>query len=334
LTLIELAATFAILTVLACLVLPALQSAREAARRVACVNNVKQIALAIQNYSALHGVFPPIVSQIGGPPPTRRGGLRSAHSFSPLARMLSELEQAPLFHSVNLSVAPHDVIGLESNLTAMATSLSVAICPSDGAPSVGGYGRNNYRFNVGYTHRMSPSPTDPLSWSGPFTVHLVHAPAAFTDGLSNTIGVSERCQGDWTKGLFKRWGDYALSSPPARPTSPAAAVAWCESIPWDAPVESRAGESWFLSGFHFTSYNHCLPPNPAIRDCALELGKTEVWERAHHAGVFSAASRHPGGVVCATMDGGVRFVRSTISPAVWAASASRNGGEAAGLPGE
>lgn len=333
-TLIELTATLAILSVVACLVLSALQSAREGARRLACINNVKQIALALQNYAALQGFFPPIVSPTGGPSPTRSGEMRSAHSLSPLARVLPHLDQAALFHSVNLTVVSHDRAGLESNLTAMVTTIGVAICPSDGLPSVAGYGRNNYRFNVGYTHRLSPNPSDPLSWSGPFTAHLAYPPSAFMDGLSNTIGVSERCQGDWTKDVFKRWGDYSLMSPTSLPFGPAEAVAWCEAGAEGASIESRAGESWFLSGFHFTNYNHCLTPNPRIRDCSLSSGNSEVWERAHHAGVFTATSHHPGGVVSATMDGAVRFISSNVSPAVWAASASRSGGEAASLPDE
>jgi prepilin-type N-terminal cleavage/methylation domain-containing protein/prepilin-type processing-associated H-X9-DG protein len=326
-TLIECLVVVFVIGLLLALLLPAVQQAREAGRRVECVNHLKQIGLALQNYASTHSRFPAINSES-----FRHGShFGTAQAYSPIVRMLGELDQVPLYHAFNFSGVP--TIGLTpvQNLTAMSISLEVAICPSDAQPPVSGYGRTNYRFCTGPTPWIASSPKLPLSLDGPFTTHEFRSPAEFPDGLSYTVGVSERLQGGWIKYAFKRNGDYCLVSNGFSLAHDAdQAVSVCASAPVDGPTETRAGESWALSGFHFSDYNHCMTPNPPTNDCALDTNKNSLHYRTLHAGVFSASSRHPGGVNVGLMDGSVRFVTNGINLLTWRALSTRDRGEAFG----
>jgi hypothetical protein len=112
--------------------------------------------------------------------------------------------------AVVFDLCPVDGAALQQNQTAMKVGLGVCLCPSDRQPPVPGYGRVNYRFSLGPTHRWAPGAPFPESATGPVTVHYVYTPADFRDGLSNTVGASERLQGNWLKGSFKLGGDYLL----------------------------------------------------------------------------------------------------------------------------
>jgi prepilin-type processing-associated H-X9-DG protein len=106
-------------------------------------------------------------------------------------------------------------------------------------------------------------------------------------------------------------------------------VSVCTSASQKLPIETRSGESWFVSGYHFTDYNHCATPNARISDCSIyDLPENIQW-RTLHEGVFTARSRHPGGVNTAWMDGSVRFVRDGINLAVWRSLATRDQGDLA-----
>lgn len=324
-TLIELLVVILVIGILSSLLLPAVQGAREAARRLTCANHLKQIGLALHSYASAHGYFPPI----NGPSTTDTDprNFFSAHAYSPLVRMLAELEQGPLYNASNFwGIATTDA-SLWANQTVMATSVGLFLCPSDSTPPVGGYGRVTYRFNQGPSPWFAPGPNKELCWDGPFTVHRAYRPADFRDGLSQTIGVSERLQGDWRKGTFSP-GDYRLTGVDDTGRSLISwAVSVCASAPSSSLVESRAGESWFLSGLHFTNYNHCVPPNAPSPDCSLYSFEEGIHWRTLHQGVFTARSRHPGGVNALSMDGHVLFVRNSIDPSIWRALATRNGGE-------
>lgn len=323
-TLIECLVVVFLVGLLLALILPAVQQAREASRRVECFNHLKQIGLALQQYATTHGCFPAISSL------SFRYGPKfgTAHSYSPLVRMLGELDQMPLYNAFNFSGIPTFGLALNQNLTAMSVVLEFALCPSDSQSPFLGFGRVNYRFCTGPTPWIAPSPSLPLSKDGPFTIRYFHSPAEFRDGLSNTVGVSERLQGGWIKGAFKRGGDYLLVADGFSLAHDAdQAVSVCAATPLDGPADTRSGESWALSGFHFTDYNHCATPNSAAADCALDEVKEGLHYRTLHAGVFSASSHHPGGVGVAHMDGSVRFVASGINIAAWRALATRSGGE-------
>ncbi len=321
-TLIEVLAAIAVIALLIALLLPAVQSARGAARRLQCTNNLKQLGLALHSYAAIYDHFPSACS----PTYQERGNPVSGHLFSVSSRLLAQLDQTALYDGTNFHHIPTTATQLLANHTAMTTSLAVFLCPAEPSRPVQGYARNNYFYNYGMGPWFSPGYDTPPSWTGPFAAHVFHRPAEIRDGLSNTIGISERLQGDWTGGRRSR-GDYHLGNTSERFNHPDGARAYCDSLPSSTDHESRGGESWFLSGFHFSNYNHCAPPNALGTDCSVFPLREDLHVRALHAGVFSARSAHPRGVAAAAMDGSVRFVRDSIAIEIWRALGTKSGGE-------
>jgi hypothetical protein len=131
------------------------------------------------------------------------------------------------------------------------------------------------------------------------------------------------------KSTFKRGGDYSLSpfGGAVEILTADQAVELCESVPAGYAVESRGGESWFVSGFHFTNYNHLSPPNGKRMACAFDDLAEPFAIRVIHAGVFPATSDHNGGVMAAKMDGSACFIADGIALHLWRALATRSGGE-------
>ncbi|GIW85862.1 MAG: Ta11 non-LTR retroelement [Isosphaeraceae bacterium] len=326
-TLVELLVALAIIGLLLGLLLPALQEARESARRIKCVGNLKQIGLGLAHYMSTHHCLPSTNSPTGL---DLKGQPYSGHYYSPLARILCELEQVSLFNSINFARIPSDAVSLYSNDTALRFSSPLFLCPSDPGPHVPGYGRVNYRFCIGPTSWRGPDPRSPGSDAGPFTSHVFHPVAAFRDGLSSTICASERTQGDWMTRPFTQ-GDYRLANVGNDPSLGGAdeGLVICMSVPGDIAHESRAGESWLIGGFHSTDYNHSAPPNWRGPDCGYQpVGSDDnVHARFRQDGVFSARSRHRGGVHGLFMDGSVHLVRDSVDISVWRAIATRAGGE-------
>lgn len=158
-------------------------------------------------------------------------------------------------------------------------------------------------------------------------MHRFYRPADFRDGLSQTVGASERLQGDWSRDRFSK-GDYRLTG--AQNGGPLT-IDWARSV-CAAPSatlshESRGGESWFLTGYHFTNYNHCVPPNAPTPGCSLFPYTEDIHWRTLHEGILPARSLHPGGVNTLGMDGGARFTGDGIALPIWRAVATRSGGE-------
>ncbi len=211
-TLIELLVVIAIIAVLIALLLPAVQAAREAARRMQCVNNLKQIGLAVMNYESANGSLPPTggVSPSGFPP-TQLG------TFGMKTRLLPYLEQAQVYNTVNLGLEPEDASG--GNDTIIITKLNAFLCPSDpndpgpaflytmkngsGAFPPGG---TNYPNNLGTLYRSNGGQYDGPAYllgasqakTSGTTPILANTPtngtvtlANITDGTSNTVIFSE-----------------------------------------------------------------------------------------------------------------------------------------------
>ena len=311
-TLVELLTTIGVIGILMGLTIPAVQSAREAARRAQCVNNLKQIGLAAVQYEAVQGYFPPC--QFDG---------AAGNSYSPLARMLSQIDQVTIANSINFQEMT-TTGGLATNHTIMLTAIATFLCPSDPPAPVAGYGRVNYRGCTGISYNMWPVGNESNNIAGAYSTFLSNsltilcAQADIRDGLSNTAGMSERLGGDWAKASYKRNGDYRVVMRNRKVHTPDETIIICEALAGspDAVQESRGGESWIVSGYHFTNYNHCSTPNRDEATCSLQGILDTVGGRAHMYGSFPASSSHPGGVNLEMMDGSVRFVRDSIALAV------------------
>ena len=145
-TLIELLVVIAIIAVLIALLLPAVQAAREAARRSQCVNNMKQLGLAIQNYASSNGSLPP----------TADSNTLTAENFGMKPRLLPFLEQNTLFNTINWTFAAETAMG--QNDTLVATQVNSFLCPSDGNIPVGTYTFKN-GITGGARQDMAAMPT-------------------------------------------------------------------------------------------------------------------------------------------------------------------------------
>jgi prepilin-type N-terminal cleavage/methylation domain-containing protein len=351
-TLIELLVVIAIIAVLIGLLLPAVQAAREAARRAQCVNNLKQIGIALHNYHDSALSFPPgrmqpyvLVDAAGRGGPCWRGGL-AVHMF-----ILPFLEQGNFSNAFNYSTSRVRPGTCDQNNTVAVTQLAAFLCPSDANPQVAGAPVNNYRYNIGATICMSSAWTDQgadlAPWSttcsaeingprgGVFTDRVTSI-ATVTDGTSNTAAFSERNLGDL--GANSVIGPIAPAdvkdgpvlrgggAPPANYNTDGM-VAGCiadGNTTLNADGQYGIGGASIINGdMQQTMYNHLLPPNSQIRDCD---GGGYI-DGNNEAAIVSARSRHPGIVNVVAADGSVRAVKNTVNPALWQAYGTAKGGE-------
>jgi prepilin-type N-terminal cleavage/methylation domain-containing protein/prepilin-type processing-associated H-X9-DG protein len=333
-TLIELLVVIAIIAVLIALLLPAVQAAREAARRAQCVNNLKQIGLALHNYMTAVDVLPPgrFNSHIAG-----MGNCWGAYS-----QLLPQLEQVSLFNSMNFNLAPDSTTTSVANATGFQTFITALICPSDSNAElivVSGepFATHNYNLNVGSGYPVVQNPVAPLvgTPNGPFFENSRIGPAAFTDGMSNTTAVTETVRSTATStyatdplGVFLVTGNNSTSGPPI--SSDADYASLCLSLPSSTTqFQATRGVRWHYGAPGHSMYNHLRPPNDRNADCRGGLPHSTrsdpLWSWLSLN--IAARSKHPGGVNSLMADGHVQFIKNSINVLVWQGLGSRNGGE-------
>jgi len=348
-TLIELLVVIAIIAVLIALLLPAVQSAREAARRAQCLNNLKQLGLAVHNYVSANNVLP-LQSMYPA-----SADISWGWSYGwPLA-LLSGMEQQPMFNALNFSTgffgnSPTPNFCSLGNTTVGYTQLSALICPSDGTRQRPGapYGMTNYVGNMGgpgvinaMTGTIVPNGAFISGWGdsqnfGPVGIEQIR------DGTSNTALFSERLVGingspqirldsaDAKRAIFNVSGGVgAWKSGAAGAT---AFLAACKSLPGStlSTISNGNGVYWMASYpwhvavnayTHFGSPNQISCQNPSTEN----FGSWLTFVGPSHSAPPS--SNHPGGANIAFADGSVKFVKDTTSPQTFWALGSRNGGE-------
>jgi prepilin-type N-terminal cleavage/methylation domain-containing protein len=311
-TLIELLVVIAIIAVLIALLLPAVQAAREAARRAQCVNNLKQIGLALHNYHGVNNVFP--MSRV------YQSSTVLDEAFSVHAAILPFLEQTVTFNAINFSLLWSD----PSQATATATTINSFLCPSDPhqwAFPVGWAG-NNYRACEGSSLVYGYGMSDPSSVNvsmpppnGVFFIGMSNGIQSITDGTSNTAAFSEHLTGDFNQAISTPEDTF---EPHTYPATPPQEFTQCNAIdPTNLSFQgvSNVGAPWIYGYHSTTTYNHVSPPD--ARSCMFPPLRIAT----------TADSKHPGGVNLLVADGSVRFVKSSISQQTWWALGSRNGGE-------
>lgn len=316
-TLVELLVVIAIIGVLVALLLPAVQAARESARRIQCSNHIKQVALALHNFESAFKQLP-----AGQHQPTSAGYL------SPHALIANHFEQSGVYNLLDLNQGPFST----QNFNAAKGQPKFLICPSDPFP-----GKNEF---MGWTNYHSNAGTwAPLTgWDGVFgPVENVGGANAIgplklrdiTDGLSNTAAFAEVVNG--TGNIIRppksKFDCYDTGTNPTSGTVAAARASFASgnwqtsNIPWSGDWRWR-GYPWIEGTVWRNWYNHIAPPNQV---CWVPGG--DFWKI-----VSPATSYHPAGVNVAMVDGSVRFINENVTADVWTAAGSRDGGESLQLP--
>jgi prepilin-type N-terminal cleavage/methylation domain-containing protein/prepilin-type processing-associated H-X9-DG protein len=342
-TLIELLVVIAIIAVLIALLLPAVQAAREAARRASCVNNLKQIGLALHNYHTASGSFPmgSGSGMLGGP---AVGNYQAKECWASHGPLLPYIGEVPLYNACNFNWSPDE----PCNQTVDSTQVKTYLCPSDPNATVMTFGDNGvlttgnncYFASIGTTTdirgafaRTAPSFAT-IPTTGLFAFQQAKTIAQVIDGTSNTIAFAESTVGIPGQAAKQKLIGLANINIPAaaiqqnaftNPAGVTSGITAC-SAAWQAgattAVDIQRGDSWQQGGMCMTLFNTIVPPN----------GQNDQWAYcSNSSGAVSnfsnSDSYHPGGVNVLMADGSVRFMKDSISLPVWWGLGTIQGGE-------
>jgi prepilin-type N-terminal cleavage/methylation domain-containing protein/prepilin-type processing-associated H-X9-DG protein len=301
-TLIELLVVIAIIAVLIGLLLPAVQSAREAARRIQCVNNLKQLALGEHNYHDANGSF-----TMGGYDGAAAGGIFGTAVWERgcLVGILPFIEQAPLYAAFNTNLRYTN----PENTTILMTNIAALQCPSD--PTVSQL-INAWGYTVAHnTYRGITGPwcNPPRGNNAAGDTSLVNDPN-WPSWVANALGVfyvtSRTKIGDITDGTSNTlmFGEGSMRKLP----------------PGLQPSGDRACWHWWMAGSYGDTMQNCMyPPNPplnwnyAVNGAPNPLVAGALLDGSASPFLVSASSDHPGGCNFSFCDGSVKFIRDTVN---------------------
>ncbi len=323
-TLVELLVVIAIIGILVALLLPAVQAAREAARRAQCKNNLRQIALAVLNYESTYRTIPASAVVDLNVTSTGNNGSWGVHG-----RILNFLEQASLYDQVDINTAwdfQQPIDGLR---------IGTYTCPSDpGTWRVRDPGGGkmhlvptSYGFNCGTWFVFDPRTR--TGGDGAFYPNSHLRLAEFVDGTSNTLLAAE----------VKGWTPYTRNGGPGSTVTPHDAATAAAAVAAGAQVKTTGHTEWPDGRVHHTGFTATLTPNTFV---PFTMGGQTVdadynsWQEGKNGSagsptfaVVTSRSFHPGGVDVALVDGSVHAIAETIDLQTWRAIATRQGGEIA-----
>ncbi len=332
-TLIELLVVIAIIAILIGLLLPAVQKVREAAARMKCSNNLKQIGLALHNYESSNGKFPPLYPFAA--PGTTTPNYR--YTWSVLAQINPYLEQTAIYNKMDLTqpiyVGSPAAISPQNSF-AVVQKIAIFLCPSDkGEPVSSAYGVQN----MGPTNYVACHGTgttgggygSPVNADGIFVTQTGYKFTDIADGSSNTVAFSESILGDGAEATMTQPGDERTAYKYTGYSGTLPSDTNCAGTPTNWNGYNRRGFMWASGEVRCVSYNHYYAPNSKSFDCVAN-DPTAANFTYLGVGYRAARSRHTGGVNCLLGDGSVRFVRDSVDLAVWRGASTRAGGEVPG----
>jgi len=320
-TLVELLVVIAIIGVLASLLLPAVQFAREAARRSHCKNNLKQIALATLNYESALRVFPPSFCILPGTTAAQNTG----GQWSAQARVLPYIEQQTIYNAIDFR------IGYDLQRDIAILRVPHHICPSEmndrarmgGTPAQPIHYPINYGVNMGVW--LVYDPNTQRGGLGAFFPNSGLVPSSFRDGLSNTLMLAE-------VKAFTPYFRNANNAPPSPPLDPAQICALGGQAKLGPVLDNNTGHTEWVDGrSHQAGFTTTFPPNTkvlcTVGGSVYDVDYTSMQEGVSLTAITYAAvtarSYHPNLVNVAMMDGSVRSISDSIDLATWQALSTR-----------
>ncbi len=300
-TLVELFVVLIIVAIIAGLLLPAVRTSSEAARRMQCSNNLKQLQLAALNYESAHNKFPRAKggTDIGGPLVSNMGRL------SGLVALLPFVEQGPLFNTISTEITNDDTqfppfgpAPWVESYEPWKTSLSVFNCPSQPRLADTSSGTTTYAFCIG---DVASHLNQPTVIRGAFAAGIQTSLGDYSDGTSQTVSLTEM-------GLINERatsGTFAINQSQTIIYAPILCRQLSENGMYKRGVplsEFGRGSRWADGGSGIAMVNTILPPNSPSCSVGVEAAD----------GIFSAASAHTNGVSVAMCDGSVHFISNSI----------------------
>jgi prepilin-type N-terminal cleavage/methylation domain-containing protein len=344
-TLVELLVVIAIIGILIALLLPAVQAARESARRTQCINKLKQFGLGLHNHADVNKRFPPAalnrVLGVENSPPHDPEYLawKALHpgatiptgyyGWSHWVHLLPYLEQGAKYEEIDTDFNHNSTANQwdAANLAALRAMKDFWVCPSEVnkiPPGNIDLGKQTYRGNHGRYPQTDVRNDGMFIFNEqiPFVDRKDRSKWGralndVLDGLSNTAAASERALGDETPSIYNFKGDWirsnSIAAIQANITSADNVRQTCQAFVFTPPADatntdSNGGQNWYNGNLRQSLYNHVAPPN--TRGCM---------RAANIDGSAPATSYHPGGVCLLMADSSTRFVKESVSPLVWQA---------------
>jgi prepilin-type N-terminal cleavage/methylation domain-containing protein/prepilin-type processing-associated H-X9-DG protein len=328
-TLVELLVVIAIIGILTGMLLPAVQQVREAARRISCANNLRQMTLATMNYESAHMAFPASWFPAGDPETGNVDG------WSVQAQILPFIEQANLYSEIDFSVSytANPPVDLGGSLQALPSArVPTFLCPSEVNDRIRMKNGQPYHYPLNYAANAGEwfvfDPTTGNTGSGAMLTNRQNGIASFSDGTSNTLFFSE------VKAYTPYFRNAGISGQLTKPVTPG------ELVALGGEFKTNSGHTEWVDGrTHQTAFTATFTPNTEVlytdsgTGAVYDVDWTNMQEgKSQTASTYAAVtarSWHSGGVNTGRADGSVKFFSEDVSPGIWTALATRNGGEVA-----